>query len=396
MSTNRVLDGIKVFELTQVISGSYSGMLLGDLGADVIKAERPGTGEFYRSQAMKNEAGISLVYPNYNRNKKSITVDISSAEGTALCKELIKDCDIFIENYRSGSLAKKGLGYEDLKKINPGLIMVSITGFGQDGPYARKPAYDMIVSAMSGFMSVNGPEGEPTKSGPAVSDFLSGIYGAFGALAALYHRANTGEGQFIDVSMLDCSVSILDAFLAQYQFTGIVPKGTGNRRNNYAPVNSFKSADGYVYLSTSTEEQWTHLANAMGQPELLTDERFNGRAVRKAHEEEIEAIVTSWTTQHTTKDLIVILEKADVPCAPINNIKDIMEDPQILYRETIQSFDYPGLGQYPTVPFVPRFSTIDTAFERAPELGEHNEEVYMGKLGLSREQYDELLDKKVI
>lgn len=396
MKSNRVLEGIRVFELTQVISGSYAGMLLGDLGADVIKAERPDGGEFYRTQAMKNELGVSVVYPNYNRNKRSVTVNIGNPQGVELCKKIIANSDIFIENYRAGSLAKKGLGYDELKKINPNLIMVSITGFGQDGPYAKKAAYDMTVSAMSGFMSLNGPEGEPTKSGPAVSDFLSGIYGAMAALAALRHRDQTGEGQFIDVAMLDCSISILDAFFAQYAYTGVEPRGTGNRRANYAPVNAFKTQDGAVYLSCSTEQQWENLVTLMNKPELLTDPRFCARAVRKEHEVDIEAIVQSWTKGYTTKQLIVLLEEHDVPCAPVNGVKEIMDDPQIHHRGSIQNFDYPGLGQYPSVPFVPRFSSIETQFNRAPILGEHNDDIYGQELGIDEATRAALKADKVI
>lgn len=384
------LEGVRVFELTHVISGSVAGMLLGDLGAEVIKAERPGVGEFYREEALKNDKGISIVYPSYNRNKKGITLNLKAPEGKEIVRRLVAQSDIMVENYRPGVLDKMGLGYEDLKKINPKLIMISISGFGQSGPYVSMPAYDMTISAISGFMSMNGPPGQPTKNGPAVSDFLSGVYGCIGALGALRYRDLTGEGQHVDVSMMDCGMSVLDAFFAQYRFTGVEPKCAGNRRDNYAPVNAYPTSDGFVYIAATLNKHWSALVQAMGRPELEKDPNNATGVLRKAHEEELEGIVAGWAKNHTTDDVIRILEDAGVPCAPVQGIAKVMEDPQVKARHSILEFDYPGLGKYPVTAFVPKFSTIPVPEKRAPLLGEDNEAVLCGMLGYTREQLKQL------
>lgn len=393
---SKVLEGVKVLEFTHVISGSYCGMLLGDLGADVIKMESPGKGEFYRSEALKNKNGVSLLYPNYNRNKRGFTLNLRAPEAKEIALDLIRGTDVFIENLRPGLLNKLGLGYEDLIKVKPDLIMVSISGFGQTGPYAGKAAYDMTISAVSGFMSVNGPEGTPMKSGPAISDFLSGIYGAFGALAAVLHKRNTGEGQYIDVSMMECSMSILDAFFAQTRFTGEPPGGVGNRRPNYAPVNSFPVRDGFVYVAPSTQASWEALAKLMGRPDLLTDPLYAERSVRKRNEEQLEQIVSGWTAQYTKSELTALLDGARIACAPVQDLAQVMEDPHVKARKSLMELDYPGVGPYPMAALTPKFSTIEVSKTRAPLLGEHNREVYCGLLGYSEEQMEALKERGVL
>jgi crotonobetainyl-CoA:carnitine CoA-transferase CaiB-like acyl-CoA transferase len=393
---SKALDGIKVLELTHVISGPVCGMILGDLGADIIKVERPGTGEFYREQALKNVEGVSLVYPSYNRNKKGVTLDYKKERGRELLLGLVKWCDVLIENLRPGLLNKMGLGYQDLTKINPKLIMVSISGFGQTGPYAMKPAYDMTISAISGFMSLNGPEGQPTKSGPAISDFLSGIYGALSVLAALHSREKTGEGQYIDISMMDCAVSILDAFFAQSQFTGVEPAGMGNRRANYAPVNAFKTKDGSVYIAASLQKHWEALTKLMDRGDLYSNPLYADSNARKKREEELEALVEEWTMRFGTAELVEKLEKNDIPCAPVQTINQVRNDPHVKARGSIFEFDYPGLGSYPVPASVPHFSTLEIQKQRAPLLGEHNDDVFGGLLGCTPEELKQLKEKEII
>lgn len=394
MST--ALEGIKVVELSHVISGSYCGMLLGDMGADVIKIERPKKGEFYRDEALKNEAGVSLVYPTYNRNKRGITLNIKDDKAKEILHKLIKDCDIFIENYRPGLLKKMGLGYEDLKKINPKLIMVSISGFGQSGPYAMRPAYDMTIAAVSGFMSVNGPEGVPMKSGAAISDFLSGIYGSIGALAALRNCERTGEGQYIDISMMECSMSILDAFFAQDRYSDIKPQGMGNRRANYAPVNSFEVKDGHVYIASSLQKHWEALTGLMDRKDLYENPKYATNVTRKQYEEELEEIVQKWALQYTTEEIIKLLDEAGIPCSPVQTIRQVINDPQVIARKSIMEVDYPGIGSYPMPAFTPKFSTMDVLEKRAPQLGEHNKEIYMDILGYSEEEFKQMQENNVI
>lgn len=392
----KALAGIRVLEYTHVISGPFCGMLLGDLGADVIKMEKPGEGEFYRAEALKNDKGVSLVFPNYNRNKRGFTLNIRADEGKEITRDLIRKSDIFIENLRPGLLKKMGLGYDDLKKINPGLIMISISGFGQTGPYASKTAYDMTISAISGFMSVNGVGGMPMKSGPAISDFLSGIYGALAALAALRHREKTGEGQYIDISMMECSMSILDAFFAQSKFTGVDPTGLGNRRANYAPVNAFRTKDGFVYIAASTQKSWELLARLMDRADLITSPLYEQAPIRKMNEVSLEKIVEEWTLKFTTRELLELLDGHNMPCAPVQTISDVMNDPHIKERKSIMEFDYPDVGAYPVAAHTPKYSTLETSFRRAPMLGENNEEIYGGLLGYSEEKFEKLKKDGVI
>lgn len=393
---SKALEGIRVLEFTHVISGPYCGMLLGDLGADVIKMEKPGEGEFYRAEALKNENGVSLVYPNYNRNKSGITLNLRADEAKEITLDLIKKTDIFVENLRPGLLKKMDLGYEDLKKVNPGLIMVSISGFGQTGPYAEKPAYDMTISAVSGFMSVNGVNGMPMKSGPAISDFLAGIYGAMGAIAALRHREKTGEGQFVDISMMECSMSILDAFFAQSRFTGMDPIGLGNRRANYAPVNVFRTKDGFVYIAASLQKNWELLARLMNREDLIINPLYAQAPIRKENEISLEKIVEEWTSKQTSKELLELLDGHNMPCAPVQNIQEVMNDPQVKARKSIVEFDYPDVGNYPVAALTPKFSTMETSLRRAPMLGENNEQIYCDLLGYSKEKYEKLKQGNII
>ena len=393
---NTALEGIRVLELTHVISGSVAGMLLGDLGAEVIKVERPKVGEFYREEAQKNSEGISIIYPTYNRNKKSLTLNLKSPQAREIVRRLAAKSDIVVENYRPGVLAKLGLAYEDLKKVKPDLIMVSISGFGQTGPYAARPAYDMTISAISGFMSMNGPVGQPTKNGPAVSDFLAGIYGCLAALAALRHREKTGEGQYVDIAMLECGISVLDAFFAQYRFTGTEPRCSGNRRENYAPVNAYKTKDGMAYISATLNKHWEALTTAMNRPDLFADPQNATGVLRKNHEDELETLVGDWAKNYSTNDIIVLLDKAGVPCAPVQGIAQVMQDPQVRFRKAITEFEYPGLGHYPAPSFVPKFSTMDVPVRRAPQLGENNKEILCSLLDYSDAEYQTLQKEETI
>jgi crotonobetainyl-CoA:carnitine CoA-transferase CaiB-like acyl-CoA transferase len=259
-----------------------------------------------------------------------------------------------------------------------------------------KPAYDMTISAISGFMSLNGPEGQPTKSGPAISDFLSGIYGALAVLAALHNRGKTGEGQYIDIAMMDCAVSILDAFFAQSQFTGVEPAGMGNRRANYAPVNSFKTKDGSVYIAASLQKHWEALTKLMDRDDLYSNPLYADSNARKKREEELEALVGEWTLRFMTAELVEKLEENDIPCAPVQTINQVRNDPHVKARGSILEFDYPGLGSYPVSAPVPRFSNLEMQKRRAPLLGEHNDEVFGGMLGCTQEELKQLKEKGII
>lgn len=391
------LEGIRILDFTHVISGPYCTMLLGDLGAEVIKIEKPGSGEFYREEGMKNENGVSIVYPNYNRNKRGITLNIKSPKARDILKELVAKADVFVENQRPGLLNKMGLGYEDMKAVNPGIIFASISGFGQDGPYAQKPAFDMTIAAISGLMSLNGLPGTvPTKTGAAFSDFLSGIYTALGIVAAIRKREATGEGAFIEVGMMESVISVFDAFIAQHKITGKEPERTGNRRTGFAPVNVFPVKDGYIYIAGSFQSQWEALAKLMGREELIADPRFLKGADRKANEEALEAIVTQWTSSLTSEQAISMLENASIPCAPVKSLGEMVEDEHIKARNSIISCDYPGIGDYPMAASPIRFRGRKQPVVRAPLLGEHNEDVFSELLSYSAEQVQLLKEEGVL
>jgi len=390
----RPLEGIRVLDFTHVISGPFCSMLLGDMGAEVIKIEKPGSGEFYREEGIKNGSGISIIYPNYNRNKKGITLNIKSPKARALLLDMAAKADVFVENQRPGLLAGIGLGYEDLKAVNQGIIYASISGFGQSGPYAKKPAFDMTIAAISGLMSLNGLEGTvPTKTGAAFSDFISGIYTALGIVAAIRKREVCGEGSYIDVAMLDSVVSVLDAFIPQYQLTGKEPVRCGNRRAGFAPANVFPVKDGYIYIAASFQTQWEALAKLMGREELIVDPRFVKNTDRKENEPALEAIVEEWTSSLGSMQAVSLLEGAGIPCAPVKSISEVVKDEHILARKSIITCDYPGIGEYPMATCPIRIDGIEQDIVRAPQLGEHNEEVLSDILGYSKE-YVQTLQKE--
>ena len=394
---NLPLEGIKVLDFTHVISGPYCSQLLGDMGAEVVKIEKPGDGEFYRSEGVKNANGVSVIYPNYNRNKRGITLNIKSPKAKELLLAMAAKCDVFVENQRPGLLDKMGLGYQDMKKINPRIIYASISGFGASGPYAKKPAFDMTIAAISGIMSLNGLDGTvPTKTGAAFSDFISGIYAALGIVASLRKTAETGEGAYIDISMMDSIISVLDAFIPLYKQTGKIPARSGNRRAGFAPVNVFEVKDGYVYVAASFQVHWESLAKLMGREELISDPRFDTTAHRKENEPEVEAIVAEWIAPFTSKEAVDLMEANGVPCAPVKNIKEVIEDEHVVARGSVVSFEYPGIGEYPMAASPIRISGTEARVERAPLLGEHNESVLFDWLSLSREEVEKLHGDHVI
>lgn len=391
------MEGVRILDFTHVISGPFSTMLLADMGAEVIKIEKPGDGEFYRAEGAKNGAGVSIVYPNYNRNKKGITLNIKSPKAIEVLKQMATKADVFVENQRPGLLASIGLGYEDLKAINPKIVYASISGFGQSGPYAHKPAFDMTIAAISGLMSVNGMEGSvPTKTGAAFSDFISGIYAALGIVAALRKRDQTGEGAYIDVGMLDSIVSVLDDFIPKYMVTGKEPTRFGNRRAGFAPVNVFPVKDGYVYIAGSFQKQWEALAKLIGQENLIIDPRFLKNSDRKQHEEILESIVEEWSSKLTSQEVVSQLENAGIPCAPVKSIGELVNDEHIQARGGIIECDYPGIGKYSMAANPIRISDYQQPVERAPLLGEHNEDILTSLLGYSNEKIQALKDDGAI
>lgn len=339
------LNGLKVLDLTRVLSGPYATMVLADFGANIIKIEPPKVGD--DSRAFGPFVGQeSAYYMSLNRNKRSMCLDFKNEKHKDVFRKLVSKVDMVVENYRPGTMEKFGLGYEELKKINPQLIYVACSGFGRSGPYARKPAYDVVVQAMGGIMSITGSEnGEPTRVGASVGDIVAGIFSVIGALLALIHKQKTGEGQLVDVSMMDCQVAILGNAVARYVTTGIIPKPLGNRHPSITPFCSFTAKDGSIIVGAGNDRLWVKLCNILNRPDLLVDERFASNPLRTNNVAALHQILNEELQKETVAEWMEKLEGAGVPCAPINNVKNLIEDPQLKEREMFVEVEHPIAGK---------------------------------------------------
>ncbi|MHC1759449.1 MAG: CaiB/BaiF CoA transferase family protein [Negativicutes bacterium] len=393
---NKPLEDIRIIEFSHVVSGPFCGMLLGDLGAEMIKVENPSTGEYTRTAGAKTPEGISLWYLAFNRNKKSITLNLKDEKAKELLSELVKESDVLLENFRPGLLEEMGFGYEELKKINPRIIVASISGFGKNGPYEKKTAFDMTTAAMSGFMAVNGLPDIPMKTGPAVSDFLAGLYGALAIVSAIRYRDKTGRGQFIDVSMMDSAMSVLESAFAELTILKREPQRIGNRRPNNSPSTVFKASDDFIYIAALFQKHWESLTKVMGREDLLAVSQYKTMQDRYKCVDEIETIVADWVKDKTADEALAALEGALIPCARVNRLQSVLDDPNVKARNSIVEFDYPGLGKYPVAAFTPRFSEIQVDMTRPPLLGEHSKEIYCDLLGCTEEEYKQLIQTKSI
>lgn len=390
------LKGLKVLDFTRVYSGPYCTMMLGDLGAEIIKVERKGIGdETHYFAPMKNDESGYFTY--LNRNKKSLSLDLKAPEAVEIIKDLAQWADIVVENFSPGVVNRLGIGYNDLKKVNPRIIYGSLSGFGQTGPYKRKPAYDVVCQAMGGFMALTGEkDGTPYKLGPSVVDALSGIHMAYGIMAAVYHREKTGEGQLVDVAMLDTAFSALENFVVTKTLTGETPTRNGNANLGSAPFNTFKAKDGHVAIACANNRLFRKLATAIGREDLLEIDDYKENNLRKAHEDTLNPQIEKWTMQYTTEEVVKILEDSNVPVGPIKGIDELVKDPQIEAREMLVDIPHPILGTvaYPGNPI--KFSeTSELRFESAPLLGEHNDYVLKEVLGKDQKSIDSLKGKDI-
>ncbi|MDR7869209.1 MAG: CoA transferase, partial [Sporomusaceae bacterium] len=338
------LKDIVVLDLTRVLAGPYCGMVLADYGCNVVKIESPGEGD--DSRAFGPFVGKESAYfMSLNRNKRSMTLNLKEQEARDLFKEMVKKADIVLENYRPGTMEKFGLGYDELKKINPQIIYGACSGFGHTGPYSLKPGYDILAQAMGGIMSITGPEGgEPVRVGASIGDIIAGLFTAIGVLMALHHRTMTGEGQKIDVSMLDCQVAVLENAIARYFVSGSAPKPLGTRHPSITPFDAFKSKDGAIIVGAGNDRLWEKLCDIIGKPELKADERFKSNALRTQNFKDLYTFLNTAFQGKTTAEWIVDLEAAGIPCGPINPIDKVVADPQIIFREMIVETDHPVAG----------------------------------------------------
>jgi CoA:oxalate CoA-transferase len=383
----KALSGVKVIDLTRVLAGPFCTMMLADMGAEVVKIERPKTGDDSRAFGpfLKGESAYFMCL---NRNKKSIVLDLKSKEDIEIFKRLIAKADVVVENFRPGTMEKLGIGYEELKKVNPGIIYAACSGFGHSGPYSKKPAYDSIIQAMSGLMSITGqPEGIPTRVGASIADIIAGMYTAFGILAALYFRQVTGVGQKVDVAMFDSVVSVLENAVVRYFVTGEVPTRIGNRHPSIAPFTSYKTKDDYIIIAVGNDRLWEAFCRAVGRPDLLQDERFKTNKDRSMRWALLDEILGEVLKNKTTEEWIQILEEAGVPCGPINTIDKVVKDPQLLARDMIVKTIHSVAGELLVPGISVKLSETPGKVETpAPLLGEHTEEVLRTWLGYKKEQ----------
>jgi CoA:oxalate CoA-transferase len=391
------LDGLKVIDLTRVLAGPFSTMLLADMGADVIKVENPDGGDDSRAFGpFKN--GLSAYYISLNRSKRSVTLNLKEERAKEILKKLVEKADVLVENYKPGTMKKLGLDYDALKKINPRLIYAASSGFGQTGPYSSRAAYDLILQGMSGFMSITGFDAEhPVKAGSSIADVFTGVFTAVGILAALEHRNKTGQGQQIDVAMLDCMIATLENAVATFDCTKKPPKPIGNVHRSIAPFASFPTSDGLVNVCAGNEELWRKFCETVGMEKYVKDERFANNKARVENFGELAKIIGEHTSKRTTAEWMQALDAVKVPCGPIMNMEQVVNDPQVKARNMIVELDHADKGKFlaPGVPI--RFSETPASIKSiAPTLGEHNFEIYGKELGLSREEIETLQKDGVI
>ncbi|MCM2327930.1 MAG: CoA transferase [Lysobacter sp.] len=404
-----ILEGIRILDLTRVLAGPWATQNLADLGAEVIKIERPGQGDDTRTWGppfLKDREGRDTADAAYflaaNRGKKSVTLDIASAEGQALARRLAAACDVVVENFKVGDLARYGLDYASLRAGHEGLVYCSITGFGQDGPYRDRPGYDFMIQGLGGLMSVTGerddlPGGGPQKVGVAVADLFTGMYAASAIVAALLHRERTGEGQHIDIALLDAQVAMLANLSAAYLASGRVPGRMGNAHQAIVPYQVFRAADGFLIVAVGNDGQFARFCEVAGLEPLATDARYARNPGRVAHREELVATIAGRLATRPAAEWLAALEAAQVPCGPINDLAQVFADPQVIHRGMVASLPHPGAGEVRVVANPVRFSATPARSLRAPpRLGEHTDEILGNLLGLEAAGLEDLRARKVI
>jgi len=397
------LSHIRVLDLSRVLAGPWCTQNLADLGADVIKVEKPGEGDdtrhwgppFARDQSGKDTAE-SAYFISINRNKRSITVDISKPEGQEIIRQLAIESDVVIENYKVGQLAKYGLDYESLIKVKPDLIYCSITGFGQFGPYSKRPGYDFIVQGMGGFMSVTGeaddfPGASPQKAGVAIADIFTGMYATTSILAAIAHKNHTGEGQYIDLALLDTQIAVMANVASAYLCSDEIPKRWGNASPTIVPYQTLPTSDGWMIVAAGNNGQFRHFVTAGNEAHLADNPLYSENPMRVKHREQLVPLLEEMTRKKTKAQWIALLEKANVPCGPINNFQEVFENEQVKARDIQMNVPHPTAGNMKLVASPMRLSKTPVEVRMAPPtLGQHTDEILRERLGLNAQDINSL------
>lgn len=377
-----LLAGLRVIDCTHMLAGPYCTWILGGLGADVIKVEMPGRGDFTRGVAPFLD-GQSIYFLSVNRNKRSLTLNLKTEQGQALFRRLVETADVLVENNRPGVMARLGCDYAQLAAVNPRLVYASVSGFGQTGPYHTKPAFDVVVQALSGMMSITGePDRPPARVGASIGDIGASLFATVGILAALQERNRTGRGTYVDVAMLDCQLALLENAVARFLNAGDLPRRLGSRHPLIAPFQAFPTSDEPLVVCVDTEEQWTRLCHALERPGLLTDSRFADGNARVRNHAALEPILIEAFRSRSRKEWLALLEAADMPCGAINSIADAVQDPQVVSRGMIVEVSGDGTaGRFSGIPI--RTPTYGPGGEtRAPRLGEQTDAI-LAELGVS-------------
>lgn len=390
------LEGFKVLDLSRTLAGPYATMMLADMGADVIKVEEPKFGDESRRFMPPKWNDESCYYLAANRNKRGITVNLKAPEGIEIIKELVKDADVLVENFRTGTMEKLGLGYDVLKDINPRLIFCSISGFGRTGPEKDRAGYDVLLQAFGGLMSITGEEDQPAKAGMSIADITAGMFAAFGIVSALHGAKKTGRGQYLDISLLDSQVALLNHMAIGYMAEGTYPKRMGTAHGSLVPYRGFKTGDNDVVIAVANDGLWNKMCSALEWTDLENEEKYKVNFNRVKYRDELEAIIQQRFLQMTSEEITEKLDRAGVPCGPIQTIDQVLNHPQVIARNMMMDIEHPNIPNLKVPAFPVKFSETPAQVRYAPPLlGEHTEEV-LNSLGYSDEEKAKLRENSVI
>jgi formyl-CoA transferase len=395
---NGPLADLRVIEMGTLLAGPFCGQLLGDMGAEVIKVEPPGQGDPLRVWGRQKQGDPSLWWPVVGRNKKAITLDMRQEEGQNLLKELAMKADFLLENFRPGTMEKWGCGYPELARLNPKLIMIRVSGYGQTGPYSHRAGFGAIGEAMGGLRYVVGdPSTPPSRMGISIGDSLAATFACLGALSALHYREKTGYGQMVDSALYEAVLNMMESLITEFDKTGYIRERTGAILPNVAPSNVYPTKDGLVLIAANQDTVFGRLCEAMGQPGWPADPRYTNHQARGANQRELDARIGEWTMTLSTQEVLAAMDRFGVPAGLIYRAPDMLEDPHFKARNAIITTQHPHFGELKMQNVAPKLSaTPGSVRTAAPEMGQHNEQVYLELLGMSRERFDGLRARKVI